>query len=69
MSVGNLAIIPMQDFLCLGNEARINTPSTLGGNWEWRMGKKDFTSKLAKRMHSLATTYGRAAERRKNKEK
>ena len=69
MSVGNLAIIPMQDFLCLGNEAIINNPSTLGGNWEWIMGKKDFTSKLAKRMHILATTYGRAAERRKNKEK
>ena len=62
MSVGNLAIIPMQDFLCLGSEARINTPSTLGGNWEWRMGKKDFTSKLAKRMKKLAETYGRAAE-------
>ena len=69
MSVGNLTIIPMQDFLCIDNAARINTPSTLGDNWEWRMGKKDFTSKLAKRMLKLATTYGRAAERRETKEK
>ena len=67
MSVGNLAIIPMQDFLCLGSEARINTPSTLGGNWEWRMGKKDFTAKLAKRMKKLAITYGRAADETKVK--
>ena len=67
MSVGNLTIIPMQDFLCLGNEARINTPSTLGGNWEWRMGKKDFTAKLAKRMKKLAITYGRAADETKVK--
>ena len=67
MSVGNLAIIPMQDFLCLGSEARINIPSTLGGNWEWRMGKKDFTAKLAKRMKKLALTYGRAADETKVK--
>lgn len=59
MSVGDMAIIPMQDFLCLGSEARINTPSTLGGNWEWRMGKKDFTVKLAKRMAALAKLYAR----------
>ena len=68
MSVGNLTVIPMQDFLCLGSEARINTPSTLGGNWEWRMGKKDFSSKLAKRMLKLAKTYGRAAEITETKE-
>lgn len=36
-SVADTAIIPMQDYLGLGGEARINTPSTLGGNWEWRM--------------------------------
>ena len=33
-SVADTAIIPMQDYLGLGGEARINTPSTLGGNWE-----------------------------------
>ena len=34
-SVADIAIIPMQDYLALGNEARINTPSTLGDNWKW----------------------------------
>ena len=66
-SVANMAIAPIQDFLGLGSEARINTPSTLGGNWEWRMGKKDFTAKLAKRMKKLAITYGRAADETKVK--
>ena len=36
-SVGHTAILQAQDLLCLGSEARINIPSTLGGNWDWRM--------------------------------
>ena len=36
-SVADTVIIPMQDYLGLGSEARINTPSTLGRNWQWRM--------------------------------
>jgi len=36
-SVADLAVIPIQDYLELGGEARINLPSTLGGNWIWRM--------------------------------
>ena len=36
-SAADLCIVPMQDYLGLGSDARINTPSTLGGNWEWRM--------------------------------
>lgn len=35
-SVGDMAIVPMQDLIGLGSEARMNTPSTLGGNWQWR---------------------------------
>ena len=35
-SVADLAIIPMQDLLGLGNEARMNTPGKAGGNWAWR---------------------------------
>ena len=38
-SVADTCIIPVQDYLGLGNEARINTPSTLGNNWHWRMRK------------------------------
>lgn len=36
-SVADLAVTPMQEFLCLGGEARINKPSTLGENWKWRL--------------------------------
>ncbi len=58
-SVADLAVIPMQDYLELGGKARINTPSTLGDNWEWRMGKEDFTQELAQRMRNMAMLYGR----------
>ena len=54
-----LAITTMQDYLCLGNEARMNMPSTLGGNWTWRISKKDLTDKLAKEICSMAKLYGR----------
>ncbi len=59
VSVADTAIIPMQDYLKLGDEARINTPSTLGGNWEWRMDRGSLTEELAGQMHILAKTYGR----------
>lgn len=59
-SVSDTAIIPMQDYLGLGSEARINTPSTLGGNWEWRMEKGQCTKELAEKIHSICRLYGRA---------
>ena len=58
-SVSDTAIIQMQDYLELGSEARMNIPSTLGGNWEWRMGKRDATKKLAKKIADMTRTYGR----------
>lgn len=58
-SVADTAIIPMQDYLELGSEARINTPSTLGGNWEWRMDSGACTPELSKHMLELARLYGR----------
>lgn len=58
-SVADLAVIPMQDYLGLGSEARINTPSTLGGNWQWRMEKGSFTKELADRMRDMTKLYGR----------
>ncbi len=58
-SVANTAIIPMQDYLDLGSEARINTPSTLGNNWKWRMKRDACTDALAKRMYDFAKLYGR----------
>lgn len=50
-SVADLAVVPMQDVLGLGDEGRMNTPSTLGGNWEWRADLEDFSSKLAHRLY------------------
>lgn len=58
-SVAFLAVIPIQDYLNLGSEARINTPSTLGGNWRWRMKKGDFTEELAAKIRAMTKLYGR----------
>lgn len=58
-SVADLAVIPMQDYLGLGSEARINTPSTLGDNWKWRMLPGVFTEELAEKMRANAKLYGR----------
>jgi 4-alpha-glucanotransferase len=59
-SVADLAVVPMQDYLDLGSEARINTPSTLGGNnWRWRMTKDQLTPELAEKMARMAKLYGR----------
>ncbi len=58
-SVSDTVIIPMQDYLELPGEARINTPSTLGGNWIWRMDKDALTDKLCTKMHDFARIYRR----------
>ena len=57
--VADLAIIPIQDFLELDNSARINRPSTVGGNWEWRVLPGELTDDLAASMMDLAKLYGR----------
>ena len=58
-SVANTAIAPMQDFLNLGNEARINLPSTLGTNWQWRAKKEDINENLANKIYKFTKLYGR----------
>ncbi len=58
-SVAKLAVIPLQDYLGLGSEARINTPSTLGENWKWRMKKGAFTPELARKCRRMCRLYGR----------
>ena len=58
-SVSRLAVIPMQDILSLGNEARMNRPSTLGNNWQWRMKKGAFTKTLKKKTFDMAKLYSR----------
>lgn len=58
-SVSDTAIIPLQDYLGLGSEARINVPSTLGTNWKWRMKSEDITEELLERIKSLTIIYER----------
>ncbi len=58
-SVPDTCIIPIQDFLELGEEARINMPSTLGKNWTWRMKSDACSDELAARMTELVRIYKR----------
>jgi 4-alpha-glucanotransferase len=60
-SVANTAIIPMQDALGLDAKARMNFPSTLRGNWEWRMRPAALSDPLARHLRDLAETYERAS--------
>jgi 4-alpha-glucanotransferase len=53
------AIIPMQDILHLGDEARMNRPGTVGTNWQWRVGKEVFSVDLAKKLSILSEKYKR----------
>jgi 4-alpha-glucanotransferase len=59
-SVANTAIVPMQDLLGLGNEARMNLPGTTVNNWRWRAKSHDFTAELANRLAHLTVLFGRA---------
>ncbi len=59
MSHSRLAIVPMHDYLNLGDEARINEPSTLGKNWKWRVLKSSLTPELAAKIRYITRLYGR----------
>lgn len=58
-SVAMLAVIPVQDYLYLDSDARINTPSTLGDNWTWRLAEEDFDKQLISRIRKLCVLFGR----------
>ena len=58
-SVSNTAIIPMQDYLHKGREARINTPSRLGNNWSYRFTKEDFSKNMAEKIRKMTEESGR----------
>jgi 4-alpha-glucanotransferase len=59
MSVADTAVIPMQDILGLGAEARMNDPSKPDGNWRWRLAEIPLDSKLAGRLRAMTRIYGR----------
>ena len=52
-SVADRCVIPVQDYLCLGNEARINEPSTLGDNWKWRMKKGQLNETIIQKIYKM----------------
>lgn len=58
-SNANTAIIPVQDLLCLGSAARMNTPGTVGGNWLWRLRKDALTKDLAQKLAALTAKSNR----------
>lgn len=60
-SDARLALIPMQDLLSLGCEARFNTPGTIDGNWQWRMQNGDATAPMWARARKLNEHSGRTA--------
>ena len=62
-SIASLCITPMQDLLNLDGKARINIPSTLGGNWTWRMEKGQFDEKTVERLKCMTWLYERLPEK------
>lgn len=58
-SVAKLCIIPMQDYLCVGSEGRINTPATLGNNFKWRLEKGQLSKRLMDEICDMMDIYGR----------
>jgi 4-alpha-glucanotransferase len=58
-SPANTAIIPAQDLLGLGNEARMTTPATTTGNWQWRLRPGRLTPTLATRLREMTEAYDR----------
>jgi 4-alpha-glucanotransferase len=59
-SVGQLAVLPAQDILHLGTEARLNRPGTVVGNWAWRLPQHALTPPLAARYRDLNQMYNRS---------
>jgi len=58
-SVAEVAIVPLQDVLGLGSEARMNLPGTVTGNWKWRFKSDALTKDLAERLQRLTRLYDR----------
>jgi 4-alpha-glucanotransferase len=58
-SVADVAIVPLQDVLGLGSEARMNLPGKVSGNWKWRYRPGALSGELSARLRSLITLYHR----------
>jgi 4-alpha-glucanotransferase len=64
-SVAKNAVVPMQDLLGLGADARMNLPGSQSGNWSWRMAAADLNAGLANKLKDLNFTYARLPENEK----
>jgi 4-alpha-glucanotransferase len=60
MSLANQAIVPLQDLLGLGSDARMNFPGTATGNWGWRYDAAELTESIAQKMAHITEMSGRA---------
>jgi 4-alpha-glucanotransferase len=60
MSVAGIVILPMQDILGLGADARMNKPSIAFGNWEWRLSPGQITPGVSEHLLEITKTYGRS---------
>ena len=64
-SVARLFVAQMQDYLNLGEGHRMNIPSTLGGNWTWRMLPGEADEALSEKLYSITKLYGRLTRTKK----
>ena len=67
-SVADTCIVPLQDYLVKGKEARINTPGEAGNNWQWRLRPNFLSPELAKSIYGLAKVYGRIPSKKKEED-
>ena len=61
-SVANMAVIPLQDIMVLGNEARMNFPGKVGGYWAWRYTDEMLADWMVSRLRGMTELYGRVIE-------
>jgi 4-alpha-glucanotransferase len=64
VSVADTAIVPLQDVLGLGSEARMNLPGSSQGNWRWRYVASDLTPTIRQRLRAITEASARIAERK-----
>lgn len=62
LSVANTVIVPLQDYMQLDTEARLNTPGTAKGNWQWRFNADDLSDELKQTILRLSKKRKSAAE-------
>ena len=68
-SVAHISVVPMQDYLALGEEGIMNKPSVPEGNWEWRLMNGEANQQLAKSLGKLMKLYGREKAQKKPRQK